>query len=79
MPTIYQTTTKERGQYPDWLIEYALFGPPVYNSYVEFVERLRYERQRKRSLMAIRKYQRALKREPFARQTEIVFPLNLKP
>jgi len=71
MATIHQVTTKERAPYSDWLFAYAT------NNYSkDMIERQLYLR---RMIKEVKNYQRAIKREPIARQTEIVFPLNLKP
>lgn len=54
-------TTKERTPHSEWLVLYAL-GTRVYDD-------------PRPLLRQVQKYRRALKREPFARQTEIEFPL----
>lgn len=67
-----QTTTKERGSYPDWMIEYATGQTPG-----EVIAALRLAATRlhqRDCLRVVQKYRRVLKREPFARQTELEFP-----
>lgn len=68
-PTEDQCTTKERAPHSEWLVRYALgtaFNVPTRILFENWAPLLR----------QVRKYQRAMKREPFARQTEIVFPLR---
>lgn len=67
-----QSTTKERGSYPDWLIEFATGQTPG-----EMIAALRLAATRlhqRECLRVVRKYRRVLKREPFARQLEMEFP-----
>lgn len=65
-PGIDQWTTKERAPYPFHLVRFVLGH---YHNYENMdLPKLRRE---------IEKYRRELKREPEARQIEIVFPLQL--
>lgn len=73
-----QHTTKERAPHSEWLINFALATTcnpaDIYKAVQLHEEMLR----RRDLLRGVRKLQRAMKREPIARQTEIEFPLNLK-
>ena len=77
-PTIDQWTTKERAPYPYWIHAYAcnvnmkLFDYKPLLSWKEY-------RDRMKLLAKLRKVKREMKREPVARQVELVFPLQLTP
>lgn len=66
-PTLDQFTTKEAAPFPKWICAYAINGD---------LDEGKKWRDLRRECSA---YRRALKREPEARQLEMVFPLQLTP
>lgn len=64
-------TTKERAAHSYWLVAFAL---NVYQRHWKPLTSWKEYKQRMRVLAEVRKYRRALKREPEARQLEMVFP-----
>lgn len=68
-PSVDQVTTKERSPHSQWLVHFAL-GSHVYDPWAEYL-------QRRKLLQDVKRYRQEMKREPIARQIEIVFPLNL--